>query len=448
MKSNKLFLSLFLLVAVSGCVKEQVEDYNAKLYVTSLLNSVYYWNNKVPSDVPMKNNSIYDFYSASLYSGDRWSWMTSYEEWINSENGVHSSYGVSLSQPIEYYGDFSVKVRYVFPGSPLAEKGVTRGWTLTHLNKVPIMDLVKDDTFNEVYSRTSNDFTFLDLDGNEHSFSANSSTFSSRSYLFKEIYTSDNYKGLPKPVGYFNYLSFNKNLMTDISTVLGEFKAAGVEDLILDLRYNGGGSTQALEELANSIAPLSANLAVLAQTEHNSKYSGYNSNTLIVRKNNSLSLSRLFVITGAGSASASEVLINGFKPLLGDENVIMVGDTTYGKPNGMYIFPYPEGPEDDYYGSADYIFYPICFFTANSRGEQISVDGMIPTNYRPDDLYHDWGIGEDLISACLYYIANGSFPELPVISKAGCVTGAGSSKISTEEDSPNWGVYSVEYKRP
>lgn len=448
MKSIKFFILFLLLTLFSGCVKEDIEDYDAKNYVKGMINSIYYWCGSTPENVDMNHCDIYDYYESSLYSGDKWSWMTSYEEWIESETGVYLSYGVSISQPIEYYGDYSIRVRYVHPNSPLALQNVSRGWTLTHLNDVPVMDLVRNGTFNEVYGQSSNKFTFLDNNGAEHTFTANAATISTKSYICKDIFTSEDYKGLPYSVGYFNYLSFNKNMVSDISSVLGEFSSAGVKDLILDLRYNGGGNTKALEVLANYLAPSSADGAVLAKTEHNSRYSGYDASTFIQRDANALNLSRLFIITGAGSASASEVLINGMKPLFGEANIIQVGDTTYGKPNGMYVFPFPEGSDDDYYGSADYIFYPICFFTANSKGEQIDVSGMLPTNYRPDDLFHDWGAGEDLTSACLYYITNGTFPELPAISKAQGPSNAGSLKINTEEDSPNWGVYSVEYLRP
>lgn len=454
MKLKHIALLLISLTALSNCVKnngkeeKEIEDYEAKIFVKSIFNSIYYWKDEAPKDVPLEDNDLFEYYGLSLYSGDRWSWMTTYEEWIHSETGVYTSYGASLSQPIEYFGDYSIKVRFVYPNSPLAGNGVTRGWTLTHLNGKPVMDLVKDNTFNDVYSQPKNEFTFLDNSGSPHTFTVTSASFSTKSYICENIFTAEDYPGLEKPVGYFNYLTFNKNMLTDISSVMEKFKNEGVGDVIIDLRYNGGGNTNALETLADYLAPSSAEGEVLSVLKHNDNYSSYNSSTKIKRNKNALNLSRLFFITGAGSASASEVLINGMKPLFGNANIIQVGDTTYGKPNGMYVFPYPEGPDDDYYGDAEYIFYPICFFTTNKAGEFIDVNGMLPTDYRPDDLYHDWGVEEDLTKACLYYIVNGSYPELPVISKARSLFDAGSSVITKEEDSPHWGIYSVEYLRP
>ena len=97
-------------------------------------------------------------------------------------------------------------------------------------------------------------------------------------------------------------------------------------------------------------------------------------------------------------------------------NIQHVGDTTYGKPNGMYIFPYPA--DNDKYSKGDYsglkyVFYPICFYNLNRNYEKIPDKGIIPDNYRPDDLYHDFDAKEDNIAACLHHIVHGTYPQLP-----------------------------------
>lgn len=441
---KKYYLVLIVVIlSVCSCTKNKkngIEDYEAKSYVHAVLGSIYYWYDKIPDGVSMKDNDIFDYFDASLYSQDRWSWMCNIEDWNSSETGIYTSYGASLSQPVEYFGDYDIKVRLVHPGSPFDKVGITRGWTLTHINGTPVMELVKAEKFSSEYSKSPNQFTFKDLKGVSHSFTLESAVISTKSYICKNIFTSADYPGLSSSVGYFNYLSFNSNMLDDITSTFEEFYSAGIKDLILDLRYNGGGNEKATSLLANYIAPASAEGEILSKRIHNTNYSKYDTNgqILISRKTSSLSLGRLFIISGSGSASASELIINGMKPLFGAANIIQVGDTTYGKPNGMYVFPYPEGTDDDYYGSAEYIFLPICFFSANKNGEQISVEGIIPDNYRPDDLYHDWGVGEDLTGACLYYIVNGSFPTLPA-KKQTMSSMAGSVKIKTEEDSPYYG---------
>ena len=142
----------------------------------------------------------------------------------------------------------------------------------------------------------------------------------------------------------------------------------------------------------------------------------YNSTDTIHRRPNSLDLDELYVIGGDGTASASEVTINGLRPYL---DVHLVGDTTYGKPNGMYVLFYPgEDADYDRYNRGDFsnlklVYLPIAFFSKNSLEESIPYKGFIPDHYRPDDLRHDFGVEEDNIKACLEKIVNGQYPALP-----------------------------------
>ena len=160
---------------------------------------------------------------------------------------------------------------------------------------------------------------------------------------------------------------------------------------------------------------------------------------------------RFYFITGPGTASASEMVMNGLRPYVGDR-LQMVGDTTYGKPNGMYVLMYP-GMNSDYkaYNSGDFtnlkwVFLPICFFNQNSLGESIPWDGFIPSNTRPDDLFHDFGVEEDEIAACLTHIVSGTYPPISRSPRRGVSTKAGGRqgyRIDLEEDSPRYGLYLV-----
>ncbi len=164
-------------------------------------------------------------------------------------------------------------------------------------------------------------------------------------------------------------------------TTLWLFQAANVKELILDLRYNGGGDAAATQLLSNYIAPASANGKIVARRKHNDKLSAYDSDvntmTVVQRVSNSLDLNRLIILTSGGTASASEIIVNGFKPLM---NVLQVGRTTYGKPNGMYVWFYPEN-EELY---PDYVFLPIAFYSVNSLGEGDYENGIVPDQQRPD----------------------------------------------------------------
>ena len=155
--------------------------------------------------------------------------------------------------------------------------------------------------------------------------------------------------------------------------------------------------------------------------------------TIIKRIAGSLNLERLYILGSSGTASASEVIINGFQPLM---DVVLVGRQTYGKPNGMYVISYPENN----YTSPEYIFLPIAFFTVNSENEGNYLDGIVPDHSRPDDLYHEFGLNEDWVKACLTHPATGTFPPLPAAGASAPVKGD-QFRIQQESDSPNYGKY-------
>lgn len=382
----------------------------------------YFWYddvyNKVSKFKYENYSTINEYFHATLFNDDRWSWMMTAQEYLEGETGEQTgTYGLSLGQEVEYYKDYDIKVRFIYPGSPLEEHGVTRGWTLTHLDSVPVMQYVASGKFEKALYKNNQLFTFKDTEGNSHTFrSSPSKSLYTRSSLRTQVFQPGDYPGLTEPVGYFLYMSFKAGFLSDIDSAFAVFKDAGVRKVILDLRYNGGGDGRASDLLVSYLAPDSADRKVYRKTIHNRLLTQFNSADTIHRQPNSLNLDDLYVICGEGSASASEVTVNGLSPYL---NVHLVGDTTYGKPNGMYVLMYP-GEDADYerYEAGDFsklklVYLPIAFFSKNSEDESIPYNGFIPDNYRPDDLRHDFGVTEDNIRACLEHIVSGSYPEIP-----------------------------------
>ncbi|MBX9734178.1 MAG: hypothetical protein K2X37_08945, partial [Chitinophagaceae bacterium] len=316
-----------------------------------------------------------------------------------------------------------------------------RGYTLTNLNDIPVSALIEKGLISDMLALKTNSFTFRDLSGASIKFAATARIVNTKSSLKTLVFTSKEFPSLPYPVGYFNYYTFNSNMISDINDAMNVFKTAGIEELILDLRYNGGGELKAMSALANFIATSSSDGQLLCRTMHNDKYRSLDSDpksmTYIKRATSSLNLKRIFILTSHGSASASEVLLNGLRPLM---SVIQVGTTSYGKPNGMYVIPYPEGN----YTSPSYVFLPICFYTVNKNGMGNFENGLVPDHYRPDDLYHDFGMSEDWTKACLTYIVTGKFPALPPTNPS--VKSLQSSKrIPLEENKSNYGKLSIKY---
>ena len=444
-------------------------DYTAKSFLRQQYMDVYYyWRSEVMAhNATLKpyDYDIYDFFDAMLYKDDRWSWMCDKEYYIADETGVISgTWGISLGQAVEYYHDYNLRVRFIYPGSPLEPFGVTRGAALIKINGQSVEDdetgftQEKLDIYRNEFFKSPQTLTFRLVDGRDTTFTASMlSQLATRTSLITRIFQPEEFPGLDAPVGYFHYLAFKANFLDDITQAMQTFHDAGVRNLIVDLRYNGGGDSRASQLLIDCLAPASAVGKAYVIRKHNdylptldSSFSEEANTQTIAANANSLNLDRIYFITGAGTASASEMVMNGLKPYMG-EKMQMVGDTTYGKPNGMYVLMYP-GSNDDYkaynqgnYAKLKWVFLPICFFNQNSEGQSIPWDGFVPDNYRPDDLYHDFGVEESDINACLSHIVSGTWPAIPGTPKRSA-TKAGARegyRIELEEDSPNYGRYTV-----
>lgn len=187
------------------------------------------------------------------------------------------------------------------------------------------------------------------------------------------------------------YNSFNR--------IFNRFAGEGVQDVVVDLRYNGGGYVSVARKLADYLAPASANGGVMMTQKFNQKYTSYNSTDLF-RKKGSLNLNRIFFIVSNSTASASELLINSLKPYM---DVMLLGASkTHGKPVGY--FPIPLG---------NWYILPVSFFTVNKAGEGHYYNGMPLNSQVADGLDKDWGdLSETSFASAVNYITTGAFRSI------------------------------------
>lgn len=465
-----------------------------------IMKQYYYWYTSVPDLSYTWQTDVFKFFDDLLWEGDRWSWMMDGQEYIDYESGVLSgTFGCSMSQPISdnsgFWGDdYNVVVRYVYPNSPFDKAGAKRGWVVSALNGKSTLDYylapdpetvsdaeaeARADEFNEILNYPNPavpiTFTFTTPEGETVQKSiAAAATLNTRPGLIKKIFSAEDYPGLTQKVGYFHYLAFQADeaadgtsMLNDITDAMDYFKENNVKTLILDLRYNGGGDSRASNLLVSYLAPSSALGKVYVKRTHNSKLSSQDEETKVespaaviaslekekislIHKPDSPGFENLYFITGRGSASASEMALNGLKPI---SNLHHVGLVTYGKPNGMYVFLYPYSATDrrNYnngnYRALEYVFLPICFYNENGIGQNIPDNGLTPDYRCPDDLYHDFDAGEMNIAACLHHLVHGTYPVYePVSPKARQATFA-RRKVGRlhipEDNDKNYGRYVV-----
>ena len=426
------------------------DNYEAKCYLRDVymvhdsknlkeFTGYYYWTDEIKEaalGLDLDEYDIYTCFDKMLNNPtDRWSWMVDAESYLENESGEYKGiWGVSFSQAVDDYDDYSLHVIQVFPSSPFARYGVTRGAKLLKMGDLDISDGFKTQSEIDYYNNHIYDspqtFSMRLVDGRDTTFTIELPYSLSFNYITaSKVFTQDDYPGLTKPVGYLCYDQFEANFVSDLDTAFARFKDAGVKKLILDLRYNGGGNSVASDRLISYLAPSGLVGKPYVTRTHNSYLSSNDETSYIGLQSGrsysdiSIGLEDIYFIMTRSSASASEMVYNGLRPYMTEGvNLHLVGEQSYGKPNGMYVLFYP-GTNAAYarydkgdYSKLEWVFYPICFYNKNANGQTIpagstSGTGFVPEKEYPDDIYHDFGPEEENIGACLRHIVSGEFPD-------------------------------------
>jgi hypothetical protein len=199
-----------------------------------------------------------------------------------------------------------------------------------------------------------------------------------------------------RKVGYLFFRNFVEPSMAALTDAFTALKAAGATDLVLDLRYNGGGRVDVAVHLASLIGGARTNGQVMLNYVHNDKIGPIlNKSTRFDNPEQALNLQRLVVITTRGSASASELVINSLRPYI---PVTIIGDTTYGKPVGQYGLRF-----------CDKYLYPVAFSIKNANNEGDFFDGLAADCTAADDYTHQLGdSSEASLAEALTFIRTGA----------------------------------------
>ena len=235
-----------------------------------------------------------------------------------------------------------------------------------------------------------------------------------------------------KQVGYLMYNQFVADKSEDLNDIFGLFNNENINDLIIDLRYNGGGSVKNCVELASMITGQFKS-EVFAEEQWNKKLVSYleerfGSESLINRfvdtlsngiQINSLNLDRVYMITSSESASASELLINGLSSYI---EVIQIGERTVGKNVGsITVYDYIDN-EQTKNPDHTYAMQPIVLKMANSDGYADYTDGLEPNRLIEEDITK-LGVlgvlGEPLLTSTLNLISGTKklSPLKPIINR-------------------------------
>ena len=354
---------------------------------------------------------------------DRFHFTYDTDVWIAlSQSGVSAGYGAEFVV-LEGRPPRDIRVAYTEPNTPATSPAVAliRGTQILEIDGVDVRAGSDVDTLIAgLFPATGETHEFLvqDPGGVQRSVSMEAATITQDPVQHIRV--------LPTATGPVGYLLFNDHIATaeaQLVDAIESFDAAEITDLVLDLRYNGGGYLYVANHLAAMIAGDAARGQTFEELQFNDKYRVFNPVTgrrlepYLFQSRSSegaslptLDLERLFVLTGPGTCSASESIINGLRGI--DIEVVLIGDPTCGKPYGFY--------GTDNCGTT---YFTIQFKGVNAKGFGDFADGFSPANEQgvrgtevpgcavADDFDHQFGDPDEArLQAALQYRIDGQCP--------------------------------------
>lgn len=433
-----------------------------KLWLRSWSDETYLWYDEIADNDPESFDTVADYFAQlkteeltdSGAKKDNFHFSEPSEDYFQeAQSGVTSGYGINWA----FIGDSAdriLRVAYLEDDSPASQIGFQRGDTVLEVDGVSINTNTQAgiDTLNEgLFSPTNGDSHTIVVrsnDGTEKTFNVTAGNIEQTPVQnVKTIVTSNNTR-----VGYMQFNSHIGIAQEGLIDAVNKFRTDNVDELVIDFRYNGGGLLALSSQLAYMVAG-SANIQnrIYYQTQQNDKqpvespfpfideeidYSTFFSTGESLPD---LNLSKVYVLSTSGTCSASEAFINGLKGI--DAEVVLIGDTTCGKPYGFT-------PTHN----CGTTYYTIQFSGINSKGFGEYAAGFTPTPTPQfdadvkgcvvsDDFDNQLGDpNEGILSTALYHIDNNGTCPVSTASasiKTQVQSAAGDSKQLLPLNAPN-----------
>jgi len=403
---NKISLEIEITDDCSGTYDGE-KYFRVHQFIWESLNELYLWQAEVDDlrdNIKPVGSSAYNqlistnqepeaFFESLKHPDDRHSRITSnFEDLENSIKGIDASNGVEfILFPSGTGNGVLGVVTHILKNSDAFSKDIKRGDVFMGVNG----ELLSFSNFYGLLYGDQISYTLNMANKVGSGFSLNGKNID----LTKE----DNFQTNPiqvnkviqmggKKIAYLMYTQFSQGFDQELNSVFSEFKSEGVDELILDLRYNRGGLTKTALYLSGMITGQFTG-QIFSQKIWNKKVTDYyesidrtdwmkdlfvsemDDKTVI----NSLNLNRVYIITSSNSASASEMLINGLSPFI---NVIQLGEATFGKNVGglAVVYDYIDNTNRTINPDHSYAISPITFRVANSEGFSDYANGLKPSD--------------------------------------------------------------------
>jgi carboxyl-terminal processing protease len=362
------------------------------LFVRDALDELYLWYRELPPVDPARFDSPEAYLDAVRYRplDTAFSYITSRAA---SDSFYSESQYIGFGLSTAMSGD-EMRVLQVFADSPATEAGLARGARITRIDGVSMAALVAsgrvDAAFGPATEGVVVDIQFEQRDGRRGAATMRKRPVTIPTVSLTRVFDVDG-----RRTGYVFFRNFVRPSVAALDEAFASLREAGVTELVLDLRYNGGGLVDVAVHLASLIGGTPTQNQVFAEYRHNDRNRRRDETLRFAAPEQALGLARVIVIATQASASASELVINGLRPFV---PVVVVGDRTYGKPVGQYVLPF-----------CDKVLAPVSFSMVNANGEGDYFGGLPAACPAADDVDHDLGEADEAsLAEALQYVRTGA----------------------------------------
>lgn len=386
-----LLLVLTFVLIFIGCKKDDPApqypsgtNENINTWILDSLQRYYYWSDNLPSK-PDISADPQTFFTSLKNSNDRFSYMVLPNDPSTYTPNSRGKYGFDYAVVSEQESGlvFGV-VRFVLRDSPASRNGLKRGEYISKINGKQLTSANAETLQQELLTASSCSLTIVQRQGNV--LTDQRTVEIATGFVFEQPAVSKIFEKGARKIGYVYIYDFSAGIVRSLLDDFQSFKTQGITDIILDLRYNPGGQVAEAAGLSGLVSGLPYETPFI--TYKGNKNGGTNIESIgrtatldgTVQYNtvlqNSMTLSRIYVLSTASTASASEIIINNLKPFM---DVVLIGEKTRGKDEASFLINDQRSSKE-----VEWEMHPIIYKLANAKG-----NGGYSAGIAPDHLLNE-----------------------------------------------------------
>ncbi len=417
MKLHRLLLISFFVTVLAACGSGGDDDAfvqppplagcsvgEQNQFVIDLMKDIYFWLDELPATVSAADyNSPEETMAALLFEPlDRFSGI---RDQAANDAFFSESQFIGVGITLRFTDDNRVLLAQVFGDGPAAAAGLARGYEILQINGQDVgAVLAAGDSVSALFGEdevgVNVDVRYRDMAG-----SVADVSFAKALVTIETVTTASVIMVDGTPTAYLGFRNFVEPSFEALRDAFALFAAEGATELILDVRYNGGGLISVAEFLSSLIGGVNTDGEIFARRVHNRLNSNFNEDTRFTGETNALNVNKMVVITTGASASASELVINGLAPFM---DITLVGEKSFGKPVGSYGYDF-----------CDKTAVPIAFSNVNALDEGDYFDGFEVDCPVADDLTQPLGSElEGMLAEAITVMSTGACSVAAVQAKS------------------------------